>query len=151
MWCSSWTADWGQDLPEGEALGVAAHRSFDTYVASVVKVKTADDGSISIPEVHTAVDCGFCFKPEHVASQMEGAAVMGITVGMYSGINSVTGEFGNSIFHDSPIARINSYPKKVHTHIVKPLFSVARHRHGRTRCSTFVSALAIAIFVARGK
>ncbi|MGB7183165.1 MAG: molybdopterin cofactor-binding domain-containing protein [Burkholderiaceae bacterium] len=46
----------------------------------MVRVKVAADGSIGIPEVHTAVDCGFCINPERVASQMEGAAVMGMTL-----------------------------------------------------------------------
>ncbi|MGB7180495.1 MAG: molybdopterin cofactor-binding domain-containing protein, partial [Burkholderiaceae bacterium] len=40
---------WGGKLAKGEGIGIAAHRSFVTYVASVVKVKVADDGSISIP------------------------------------------------------------------------------------------------------
>lgn len=144
-------ASWGSDLPEGEALGIAAHRSFVTYVASVVKVKTASDGSISIPEVHTAVDCGFCVNPERVASQMEGAAVMGMTVAMYSGINHENGAVTNSNFHDYPVARISSYPKKVHTHIVEHPFSVHATGIGEPGVPPFAPALANAIFAATGK
>lgn len=143
-------AGWGSDLPEGEALGIAAHRSFVTYVASVVKVKTADDGSISIPEVHTAVDCGFCVNPERVASQMEGAAVMGMTLAMYSGINYENGAVTNSNFHDYPVARISSYPKKVHTHIVDHPFSVHATGIGEPGVPPFAPALANAIFAATG-
>jgi isoquinoline 1-oxidoreductase beta subunit len=51
-------AGWGKKLPKGEALGIAVHRSFVSYVATVVHVKVADDGLISVPEVYTAVDCG---------------------------------------------------------------------------------------------
>ncbi len=143
-------AGWGKTLPEGEALGIAAHRSFVTYVASVVKVKTASDGSISIPEVHTAVDCGFCVNPERVASQMEGAAVMGMTVAMYSGINYENGAVTNSNFHDYPVARISEYPKKVHTHIVEHPFSVHATGIGEPGVPPFAPALANAIFAASG-
>lgn len=143
-------AGWGKDLPEGEALGIAAHRSFVTYVASVVRVKTASDGSISIPEVHTAVDCGFCVNPERVASQMEGAAVMGMTVAMYSGINYEKGAVTNSNFHDYPVARISSYPKQVHTHIVEHPFSVHATGIGEPGVPPFAPALANAIFTATG-
>ena len=119
--------------------------------ASVVKVKTGSDGSISIPEVHTAVDCGFCVNPERVASQMEGAAVMGMTVAMYSGINYENGAVTNSNFHDYPVARISSYPKKVHTHIVEHPFSVHATGIGEPGVPPFAPALANAIFAATGK
>ena len=144
-------AGWGADLPAGEGIGIAAHRSFVTYVASVVKVKVADDGSVAVPEVHTAVDCGFCVNPERVASQIEGAAVMGMTLAMHSEINYEQGAVTNSNFHDYQVARINSYPKKVHTHIVEHPFSVHATGVGEPGVPPFAPALANAIFAATGK
>jgi len=144
-------AGWGQNMSKGEVLGIAAHRSFVTYVATVVKIRTTDDGILSIPEVHTAVDCGFCVNPERVASQMEGAAVMGMTIAMYSGINYVNGAVSNSNFHDYPVARISSYPKRVHTHIVEHPFSVHATGIGEPGVPPFSPALANAIFAATGK
>lgn len=144
-------AGWGTELPDGEGLGIAAHRSFVTYVASVVRVKVADDGSVSVPQVHTAVDCGFCINPERVASQMEGAAVMGMTVAMHSGINYKSGAVTNSNFHDYPVARINGYPQKVSTHIVEHPFSVHATGVGEPGVPPFAPALANAIFAATGK
>ena len=72
-------AGWGKQLPKGQGLGIAAHRSFVTYVATVVHVEVGDKGTITIPRVDTAIDCGFCVHPERVRSQIEGAAVMGLT------------------------------------------------------------------------
>ncbi len=144
-------AGWGKDLPEGEALGIAAHRSFVTYVASVVKVKVGADGSVAVPEVHMAVDCGFCVNPERVASQMEGAAVMGMTLAMHSNINYENGAVTNSNFHDYPVVRINSYPKDVHTHIVDHPFSVHATGVGEPGVPPVAPALANAIFAATGK
>ena len=144
-------AGWGKDLPKGEALGIAAHRSFVTYVASVVRVKVDDNGNVSIPETHMAVDCGFCGNPERVASQMEGAAVMGMTLAMHSSINHENGAVTNSNFHDYPVVRINSYPKQVHTHIVEHPFSVHATGIGEPGVPPFAPALANAIFAATGK
>src|SRR5579863_1122072 len=43
---------------KGHGFGFAAHRSFLTYVATVVEVEVTDDGEISIPRVDTAIDAG---------------------------------------------------------------------------------------------
>ena len=144
-------AGWGTTLPEGEGFGIAAHRSFVSYVASVIKVKVTDDGQVTIPEVHTAVDCGYCINPERVASQMEGAAVMGMTVAALSNINYENGAVTNSNFNDYPVARMDSYPRKVHTHIVEHPFSVHATGVGEPGVPPFAPALANAIFAATGK
>jgi isoquinoline 1-oxidoreductase beta subunit len=42
-------------MPKGRGLGVAAHRSFVTYVASVVEVAVDEKGHLSIPPIDTAI------------------------------------------------------------------------------------------------
>ena len=66
-------ASWGRALPKGRGLGIAAHRSFVTYVAAVVEVEVGDDGALTIPRVDIAVDCGPQINPDRIRSQMEGA------------------------------------------------------------------------------
>ena len=144
-------AGWGRELPKGEALGIAAHRSFVTYVASVVHVKVADDGTIRVPEVYTAIDCGFCINPERVRAQMEGAAVMGMTMALYSGIDYAKGRVQQSNFHDYQMARMDRYPENVHTAIVEHPFSVHATGVGEPGVPPFAPALANAIFAATGK
>ena len=144
-------AGWGRDLPEGEGLGLAVHRSFVTYVASAVRVKIGADGQIEVPEVHTAIDCGFCINPERVRSQIEGAAVMGLTLAMYSGVTFKDGRAVQSNFHDYPVARIDQFPSQVHTHIVEHPFSVHATGVGEPGLPPFAPALANAIFAATGK
>ena len=73
-------ADWGRKLPARHGLGIAAHRSFVTYVATVVEVAVDDKGTVSVPRVDIAIDCGFCVNPERIRSQIEGACVMGMTL-----------------------------------------------------------------------
>ena len=144
-------AGWGKELPKGEGLGIAGHRSFVTYVASVVRVKVGDDGSIAIPEVHTAVDCGFCANPERVRSQMEGAAVMGTTLALYSKVTHAGGRVEQSNFHDFEMARMRLFPRIVHTHIVPHPFAVHASGVGEPGVPPFAPALANAIFNATGK
>ncbi len=144
-------ANWGRQLGKGEGMGIAVHRSFVTYVATVVRVKIAEDGTIRVPEVHTAVDCGFCVNPERVQSQMEGAAVMGMTLALDSAITFEKGRVVQSNFHDYPVVRINAYPENVHTHIVPHPFSVHATGVGEPGVPPFAPALANAIFAATGK
>ena len=41
-------AGWGKQLPQGEGIGLAVHRSFVSYVASAVRVKVVD-GEVRVP------------------------------------------------------------------------------------------------------
>ncbi|MEQ9638715.1 MAG: molybdopterin-dependent oxidoreductase [Alphaproteobacteria bacterium] len=144
-------AGWGKKLPKGEALGIAAHRSFVSYIASVVHVKIADDGSISVPEVHTAIDCGFTITPERVAAQVEGSAVFGMTLALYSAITYKNGAVEQSNYHDYEMSRMNRFPEKVHTHIVPHKFETHATGVGEPALPPFAPALANAIFAATGK
>jgi isoquinoline 1-oxidoreductase beta subunit len=56
-------------LPKGEGLGIAAHRSFPTYVATVVHAGRCQRQ----PRVHTATDCGFHINQKRIRPQIEGS------------------------------------------------------------------------------
>ena len=51
-------AGWGKKLPPGRGLGIAAHRSFVSYIATVVEVAVDNKGNLTVPQVDTAIDCG---------------------------------------------------------------------------------------------
>ena len=59
--------EWGRKLPPGHGLGIAAHRSFVSYIATVVEVAVDEKGKLTIPRVDTAVDCGTYVNPERIA------------------------------------------------------------------------------------
>lgn len=143
-------AGWGKELPAGEGLGLAVHRSFVTYVAAAVHVKVVG-GQIRVPEVHLAVDCGFPANPERIRSQMEGAAVMGMTLALYSGVTYENGAVVESNFNDYQMVRSNNFPEKVHTHIVEHPFSVHASGVGEPGVPPIAPAIANAIFNATGK
>jgi isoquinoline 1-oxidoreductase subunit beta len=56
---------------------VAVHRSFLTYVATVVEVEVDGQGGIRIPRIDTVVDAGKVVNLDRAKSQFEGAAVFG--------------------------------------------------------------------------
>ncbi len=142
-------AGWGQDLPEGEAMGIAAHRSFVSYVAAVVRAKVAN-GTVTVPEVHVAIDCGFMANPERVRSQMQGAAVFAMTAAMHGGITFENGRVVESNFHDYQMVRSSNFPEVVHTHVVPHPFAVHATGVGEPGVPPFIPALTNAIFNASG-
>ena len=144
-------AGWGRQLPKGQGLGIAAHRSFVTYVATVVHVVVGDKGKITIPRVDTAIDCGYCVHPERVRSQMEGAAVMGLTLAKYGEVTLKNGAVEQSNFNDFPLVRIDESPVQTQVHIVPNGLDVPPSGVGEPGVPPFAPALCNAIFAATGK
>src|SRR4051812_17344443 len=69
----------------GRALGLAAHRSFLTYVAVVVSAVKTPAGRIAIDEVWLAADAGTIVNLERARAQMEGAILFGMSHAFYGG------------------------------------------------------------------
>lgn len=143
-------AGWGATLPAGEGMGLAVHRSFVTYVGACARVRIVD-GRITVPEVHMAVDCGFAVNPERIRSQMEGAAVMGMTLALHSGLTYKDGAVVESNFYDYPMVLSDNFPQKVHTHLVEHPFSVHAAGVGEPGVPPIAPAIANAVFNATGK
>jgi len=144
-------AGWGKSLPKGHGMGIAAHRSFLTYVASVVQVVVDKDGNLSVPRVDTAIDCGFHVNPERIRSQIEGAAVMGLALAKNSQITFKAGRTEQKNYDGYVVARINEVPLDVHVHIVPADWSVPSSGVGEPGLPPFAPALCNAIFAATGK
>ena len=142
-------AGWGQPLPKGRARGIAAHRSFLTYVATVVEVEVGADGRFSVPRVDVAVDCGSPANPDRIRAQMEGASVMGFTLALHGQMTFKGGRAEQSNFHDFQIARISAAPRDVRVHIVPSEAPAAGV--GEPGVPPFAPALCNAIFAATGK
>ena len=143
-------AGYGKELPEGEGIGLAVHRSFVSYVAVAAHVKIID-GKVTVPEMHMAIDCGYAANPERIRSQMEGAAVMGMTVAQHSGITYKDGAVQQSNFYDYDVARSTNYPNNVQVHIVPYGFAEHPTGVGEPGVPPVSPAIANAIFAAKGK
>lgn len=111
---------WAKKKPtKGRALGIAAHRSFLTYVAVAVEVEVDNAGRVRIPSMDIAVDAGTTINPDRVKSQFEGAGVFGTSIALMSGITAKNGEIEQSNFHDYQVARMNEAPFQVNVHVIK--------------------------------
>jgi isoquinoline 1-oxidoreductase beta subunit len=144
-------AGYGQDLPAGEGIGLAVHRSFVTYVAAAARVQVDADGTVRVPQVDIAIDCGFPANPERIRSQLEGAAVMGMTLALHSAITFEDGAVVQSNFHDYEMVRSDNFPQKVKDHIVEHPFSVHASGDGEPGVPPIAPAIANGIFRATGK
>lgn len=142
---------WGKPLPKGEGLGVAAHRSFLSYVATAVHVVVDKHGNLSIPRVDTAIDCGFYINPERIRSQTEGAAVMGTALARHSEITFKQGRVQQGNFDTFKLVRINEAPINVNVHIIPANWDIPSSGVGEPPLPPFAPALCNAIFAATGK
>jgi isoquinoline 1-oxidoreductase subunit beta len=134
---------------KGQGFGFAAHRSFLTYVATVVEVEVSNDGEIRIPRVDTAVDAGLVVNPEATRAQFEGAAVFGTSIVRSGEITAKNGVIKQSNFNDYPVARINEVPEQTNVYIMES--SAPPAGVGEPGVPPFVAAFCNAIFAATGK
>jgi len=143
-------AGWGRKLPPGHGLGLAVHRSFVTYVSTVVEAAVDDKGNVTVPRVDIAVDCGPTVNPDRVRSQMEGAVIMGLGLAMMTEISFKDGRVQQSNFDDYQVLRISDAPRETHVHIVPHGFDVPLGGVGEPGVPPVAPALLNAIYAAKG-
>ncbi|HMD41617.1 MAG TPA: molybdopterin cofactor-binding domain-containing protein [Candidatus Acidoferrum sp.] len=140
---------WGKKkLGAGFGMGIAVHRSFLTYVATVVQAEVKD-GQVIVHRVDTALDAGTIVNPTTVRQQFEGAAVMGISIAFYGEITATHGVIDQSNYDTFRVARIPVAPKETNIHIVQTDAPPAGV--GEPGLPPFAPALYNAIFLATGK
>ena len=130
-------------------MGIAAHRSFLTYVATVVEVEVDSKGQVHIPNVWTALDAGTVVSPDNVQNQFEGAAVFGTSLALFGEITATNGIIDQSNFNNYQLARMNRAPRHVDVQIVKSEEPPAGV--GEPGVPPFAPALYNAVFAATGK
>jgi isoquinoline 1-oxidoreductase subunit beta len=141
---------WGRRrMGKGAGMGIAVHRSFLTYVATVVEVEIDGRGGLVIPHVHTAVDAGLISNPEFARAQFEGAAVFGASLARTGEITATNGAIDQSNFYDYPVARMPEAP--VHTDVYLAESDGPPAGVGEPGVPPFAPALCNAIFAATGK
>lgn len=142
-------AGWGKrKFGHGTGIGIAAHRSFLSYVATVVEVEVNDKGEVRIPQVFTAVDAGTIVNPELVRLQFEGAAVFGTSIARSGEITVQNGRVVQTNFNNYPVSRMSEAPLQISVHLVDSHDPPAGV--GEPGVPPFVPALGNAIFAATG-
>ena len=144
-------AGWGREVPKGHGLGLAAHRSFVSYVAAVIEVAVDSKGNLTIPRVDIAVDCGPTVNPDRVRAQFEGAVVMGLGVGLLNEISFKDGKVEQRNLDDYLVLRISDAPHETHVHIVPHGYDMPLGGVGEPGVPPVAPALMNAIFAASGR
>jgi len=143
--------NWARSVPKGHGLGIAAHRSFVSYIATIVEASVDDKGKLVVHQVDTAIDCGVFVNPERIQSQLEGAAIMGLSLAKYGEITFKNGRVQQRNFDDHPVVRMDEAPLITNVHIVPADPDTPPSGVGEPGVPPFAPALANAIFAATGK
>jgi isoquinoline 1-oxidoreductase beta subunit len=142
-------SDWGRKVSKRRGLGIAAHRSFLTYIATVVEVEVSKKGDLKIIKSWVAIDAGTVVNTDTVINQTQGGSVFGITNAISGGITFDKGRVQQSNFHDYRVARMSDSPLEIEVSIIdsqEPPAGV-----GEPATPVYAPALCNAIFAACGK
>lgn len=142
-------ANWGRKLPKGHGLGIAVHRSFLSYIATVVEVAVAEDGSLTIPGVWLAADAGTVVNPRHARAQLEGGTLYGLSNALFGEITMTNGVVDQSNFPAWRVMRMSEAPRSFEVEIVESNAPPAGI--GEPSTPAAAPALANAIFAATGQ
>ena len=140
-------AGWGTPLPAGRTRGIAAHKSFNTYVAEVVEISLADSG-VKVERVVAAVDCGVVVNPDVVRAQIEGGIGFGLGAALHDAITLDKGAVEQGNFDTYAPLRMSEMPK-VEVHIVAS--DVAPTGVGEPGVPPLAPAVANAVLAATGR
>lgn len=141
-------AKWGRTLPKGHGLGIAAHRSFVSYVATVVEVAVDDTGRLSIPGVWSVMDAGTVVNPNHCESQLEGGTLFGLSNALFGEITAKGGAIQQANFPDWRVMRMNEAPRHMEVKLIES--SAPPGGVGEPPTPPAAPALTNAIFAATG-
>lgn len=142
-------AGWGRKMPAGSGLGLAVHRSFLSYVATVVQVSLTPAGELSIPAVWVAIDAGTVVNTDSIINQLQGASIYSLSDALSSQITVTQGAVEQSNFHDYQVVRMQQSPPRIEVEIIPSEAPPAGV--GEPGTPLFAPALCNAIFNAGGK
>ncbi len=111
-------AGYGQNLPEGHALGIAVQQSFGSVVAQVAEVSMDANNRPVVHKVTCAIDCGWSVNPDTAASQVESGIIFGLTAALYGEITIADGRVAQNNFPDYEMVRMADSPE-IDVHIVE--------------------------------
>jgi len=139
---------WGEPRPDGVGRGFAAGYCNTTFIAEVVEVHVRRDGTLHIPRVWAAVDCGPVVNPSGARGQVVGGIIDALGVALRCEVD-ISGGIAVSDNFDSYLpARIGDVPDIE----VDFIGSDARVR-GLGECAVppLAPALCNAVFAATGR
>ena len=111
-------AGYGQNLPEGHAMGIAVQESFGSIVAEIAEVSLEGNGQLRVHKVTCAIDCGRAINPDTVEQQVESGIIFGLTAALYGEITIENGRVAQNNFPDYDMVRMAQTPE-IQVHIIE--------------------------------
>ncbi|MBL4819857.1 MAG: xanthine dehydrogenase family protein molybdopterin-binding subunit [Gammaproteobacteria bacterium] len=112
------SAGYGQDLPDGHAMGIAVQESFGSIVAEIAEVSIGNNGQLRVHKVTCAIDCGRAINPDTVEQQVESGIIFGLSAALYGEITIKNGRVVQNNFPDYNMIRMAQTPE-IQVHIVE--------------------------------
>ena len=143
---------WGRKLPKGQGLGIAAHYSFVTYVAAVVRGrgrwKRASSRSRGWISPSTA---GRRSIPSACARRWKARASWASRNALLGEISFKAGRVAATNFHNYEVLRMSAAPRAIHVHMIPGDYGAPLGGVGEPGVPPIAPALCNAIFAATGR
>ena len=101
---------WGEQRPQGRALGLSFYFSHAGHVAEVADVSVDKDKRITVHKVWVVADIGHIVNLSGAENQCQGGVIDGISTMMGQEITMSNGRIEQSNFDQYPLLRTNSRP-----------------------------------------
>lgn len=112
-------SNWGREMPVGRGLGIAVHRSFLSIVGTVAEVSVDEAGRLAVDNLWMVIDAGTTINPDRVQSQMEGAAIFGMSLALHGEITAQGGAVVQGNYDSYPVVRMSEAPDAIHVHVME--------------------------------
>src|SRR5262249_52844610 len=121
---------------------------FGSYMAHVAEVEVSNDGTVRVPRVVSAIDCGIVVNPDTVEAQVQSGVMFGISAALWGQVTLKDGRVEQTNFDSYRVLRMSEAPA-IEVHIVNSGESPGGL--GENGTSLIVPAVANAVFAATGK
>ncbi len=139
-------SNWGSDLPEGHARGLAFGLSTGAAAAQVIEISHSEAG-IELHKAYAAVDVGIALDRRNIEAQVQGALIFGLSSAIFGEITISDRVVDQTNFDAYPLLRLDQAPS----------IEVRIHERGKkirgigeVATPTAAPALGNAIFAATG-
>jgi isoquinoline 1-oxidoreductase beta subunit len=141
-------ASWGSPAPAGRFRGIAAGSCFGSSAAHMAEVSVErKSGKVKVHKIECAIDCGPAVYPDAIKAQMEGAAIMALSVAFNEKIHFTNGGVKTANFDEYRLLTMSAVPE-IAVHIADSVHAIGGI--GEPGFPTVAPAVANAIFNATG-